>query len=396
MSRILLGLCGGIAAYKACELVRLLVKRGHEVRVVATPNALEFVSELSLQTVSGAPVRSELLSMSGESEISHIELADWAEVALIAPATANTLAKLAHGIADDLLTTVCLATQARLVLAPAMNVNMYAHPATQENLATLAKRGASIVGPASGELACGWEGEGRLVDLEVIAASAERAISVDDLAGEVVLITAGPTEEPIDPVRVLTNRSSGKMGFALAEAAARRGAEVILVSGPVHLPTPFGVDRIDVRTAVEMRDSVRQSLPRVSLAILAAAVADFAPSAAAPRKIKRAGTERMTLELERNPDILAEIVADRGQRTVVGFAAETDRVLENARDKLTRKGCDLIVVNDVSRSDIGFDVEGNEVSILGPGGEDVVEVPYAPKFEVAQRILDRAAEVHRR
>ncbi len=396
MSRILLGLCGGIAAYKACELVRLLVKRGHEVRVVATPNALEFVSELSLQTVSGAPVRSELLSMSGESEISHIELADWAEVALIAPVTANTLAKLAHGIADDLLTTVCLATQARLVLAPAMNVNMYAHPATQENLATLAKRGASIVGPASGELACGWEGEGRLVDLEVIAASAERAISVDDLAGEVVLITAGPTEEPIDPVRVLTNRSSGKMGFALAEAAARRGAEVILVSGPVHLPTPFGVDRIDVRTAVEMRDSVRQSLPRVSLAILAAAVADFAPSAAAPRKIKRAGTERMTLELERNPDILAEIVADRGQRTVVGFAAETDRVLENARDKLARKGCDLIVVNDVSRSDIGFDVEGNEVSILGPGGEDVVEVPYAPKFEVAQRILDRAAEVHRR
>jgi phosphopantothenoylcysteine decarboxylase/phosphopantothenate--cysteine ligase len=386
---------GGIAAYKACELVRLLVQRGHTLRVVATAHALEFVSPLALQTLSGAPVRSELFSLSDESQISHIELADWAEVVVIAPATANVLAKLATGLADDLLTTLCLAARAPLVVAPAMNVNMYRHPATQENLDRLAKRGAQLVGPGEGELACGWTGEGRLVDLEAIAAAAERAASPGPLRGEVVLIDAGPTAEPIDPVRVITNRSSGKMGFALAEVAARQGAEVILVAGPVALPTPPGVQRIDVETAREMRDAVLASLPRATLAILAAAVSDYSVSEPARAKLKREGAERMTLELVRSPDILREVVREARGQTVVGFAAETENVLANARAKLASKGCQLIVANDVSRADIGFDADRNEVAIVGPGAEAVVWVARASKREVAERILARALEVRR-
>jgi phosphopantothenoylcysteine decarboxylase/phosphopantothenate--cysteine ligase len=287
VSRICLGVSGGIAAYKACELVRLLRGRGHELRVVATAHALEFVSELTLQTLSGAPVRHQLLEASAESEISHIELADWADVFAVAPATANVLAKLAHGIADDLLTTVALATRAPLVVAPAMNVNMYRHPATQANLDVLAKRGARIVGPGEGELACGWVGEGRLVELDAIVGAIEQCGAEPTLRGEVVLVNAGPTAEPIDPVRVITNRSSGRMGFAIAEAAALRGAEVVLVAGPVALPTPHGVTRIDVETALEMRDAVLGALPRASIAILSAAVADYAPERAADAKIKR-------------------------------------------------------------------------------------------------------------
>jgi phosphopantothenoylcysteine decarboxylase/phosphopantothenate--cysteine ligase len=393
--RILLGVSGGIAAYKACELVRLLVQRGHEVRVVATRHALEFVSPLALQTLCGSPVRSELFSLTEESAISHIELADWAEVALLAPATANLLARLAAGLADDLLTTVCLATRAPLVAAPAMNVNMYRHPATQQNLDRLAKRGVSIVGPGEGELACGWTGEGRLVDLEQIAAAAERAASPGALRGEVVLIDAGPTAEPIDPVRVLTNRSSGRMGFALAEIAARQGAEVILVAGPVSLATPPGVERIDVETAGEMRDAVLANLPRATIAILAAAVSDYTAAAPAARKLKREAAPRLTLELVRVPDILREVVAGARGQTVVGFAAETEDVLANARAKLAAKGCQLIVANDVSRPDIGFDAERNEVSIVGPRPEDVVLVPKASKLEVAEHILARVLAVRR-
>jgi phosphopantothenoylcysteine decarboxylase/phosphopantothenate--cysteine ligase len=393
--KLLLGLSGGIAAYKACELVRLLVQRGHEVRVVATAHALEFVSPLALQALCGTPVRSELFSLPDESQISHIELADWADVVVIAPATANVLAKLAAGIADDLLTTVCLATRAPLVAAPAMNVNMYRHPATQENLDRLAKRGVRIVGPGEGELACGWHGEGRLIELDAIAAAAERAASPGSLRGEVVLIDAGPTAEPIDPVRVITNRSSGRMGFALAEAAAREGAEVILVAGPVALPTPAGVERIDVETALEMRDAVLASLPRATIAILTAAVADYAPAAPLDSKLKREDAPRLVLELVRNPDILAEVVRGARGQTVVGFAAETRDVLANARAKLARKGCHLIVANDVSRSDIGFDVDRNEVAIVGPRPEDVVAVPKASKLEVAARILARVLEVRR-
>ena len=396
MSRILLGVSGGIAAYKACELVRLLAQRGHELRVVATANALEFVSALTLQTLSGAPVRSELLAATAESEISHIELADWAEVFVVAPATANVLAKLAQGIADDLLTTIALATVAPLVVAPAMNVNMYRHPATQANLDVLAKRGARIVGPGKGDLACGWVGEGRLIEIDAIAAVAEGCVTEQSLGGEVVLVSAGPTAEPIDPVRVITNRSSGKMGFAVAEAAARRGAEVILVAGPAALPTPHGVQRVDVETALEMREAVLSALERATIVVLAAAVADYAPARAQQKKLKRENADSLTLELVRNPDILAEVVKRRGGRTVVGFAAETDHLLENARGKLARKGCDLIVANDVSRGDIGFDVDRNEVVILGPGPDDLREVPEGPKSEIAARILERVLEVRRR
>lgn len=396
MSRICLGISGGIAAYKACELVRILRQRGHELRLVATANALEFVSALSLQTLSGSPVRFQLLEPAAESEISHIELADWAEVFAVVPATANVLAKLAHGLADDLLTTVALATRAPLVVAPAMNVNMYRHPATQANLDTLAKRGARIVGPGEGELACGWVGEGRLVELEAVVAAIEQCTTEQVLRGEVVLVNAGPTAEPIDPVRVITNRSSGRMGFAIAEAAARRGAEVVLVSGPVSLPTPWGVQRIDVETALEMREAVLAALPRATIAILAAAVADYAPVRAEAVKIKREKRDALSLELVRNPDILAEVVSNRGTRTVVGFAAETNDLLENARAKLVRKGCDLIVANDVSRADIGFDVDRNEVVIVGPLPEDVREVPAAKKAEIAASILARVLEVRRR
>jgi phosphopantothenoylcysteine decarboxylase / phosphopantothenate---cysteine ligase len=396
VSKILVGISGGIAAYKACELVRLLAQRGHQVRVVATEHALEFVSALTLQTLSGAPVRSELLAAGAESEISHIELADWGDVLVIAPATANVLAKLAQGIADDLLTTVALASRAPLVVAPAMNVNMYRHPATQANLDLLAKRGARIVGPGAGDLACGWVGEGRLIELDAIAAVAEACVTEPSLRGEVVLVSAGPTAEPIDPVRVITNRSSGKMGFAVAEAAARRGAEVTLVAGPASLPTPYGVQRVDVETAAEMRAAVLGALERATIVVLAAAVADYAPARTEDKKLKREKADVLTLELVRNPDILAEVVKRRGSRTVVGFAAETDHVLENARGKLARKGCDLIVANDVSRSDIGFDVDRNEVVILGPGPDELREVPAGPKSEIAARILERVLEVRKR
>ncbi len=387
---------GGIAAYKACELVRRLRARGHDVRVIATANALEFVSRLTLQTLSGSPVRHELLEPAAESEISHIELADWAQVFAVVPATANVLAKLAHGLADDLLTTVALATRAPLVVAPAMNVNMFRHPATQANLDTLGKRGARIVGPAEGELACGWVGEGRLIELEAVVATIEQCATEPTLRGEVVLVNAGPTSEPIDPVRVITNRSSGRMGFAIAEVAARRGAEVVLVSGPVALPTPWGVQRIDVETAIEMREAVLAALPRATIAILAAAVADYAPSRAEGTKIKREKRDALTLELVKNPDILAEVVMRREGRTIVGFAAETDDLLENARAKLARKGCDLIVANDVSRADIGFDVDRNEVLIVGPRPEDVRSIPVAQKAEIAESILDRVIEVRKR
>jgi phosphopantothenoylcysteine decarboxylase/phosphopantothenate--cysteine ligase len=391
---LLIGVSGSIAAYKTCELIRLLRGRGHEVRVVATPNALRLVSELTLQTLSGHPVRSDPFSPAEESQISHIELADWAEVAVIAPATAAVIARLAHGMAEDLLTTVCLATRAPLVVAPAMNVNMYSHPATQSNLDSLAKRGVHLVGPGRGELACGWEGPGRLAVLDEIVAVVERIGTAPSLAGEVVLVTAGPTAEPVDPVRVLTNRSSGRMGFAIAEEAARRGAEVVLVAGPVHLPTPPGAHRIDVRTAGEMERAVLDALDRSTIVIKAAAVADYRVAEPEPRKTRR-GAEALTIRLVPTPDILAEVVRRKGSRTVVGFAAETHDVLESAREKLARKGCDLIVANDVSRSDVGFDVDRNEVWILGPSPGEVRHVPPAPKAEVAARILDRVREVRR-
>ncbi len=396
MSRILLGVSGGIAAYKACELVRELGREGHEVRVIATANALRFVSELSHQAVSGHPVRSGLFSAIDESEISHIELADWPELLLVAPATAQTLARLAHGLADDLLSTVCLATRAPLVVAPAMNVNMFQHPATQANLDLLAKRGVEIVGPDAGLLACGWEGEGRLANLAELVGAVGQRLGRGPLAGEVILVTAGPTAEPIDPVRVLTNRSSGKMGFAIAEEAARQGAEVLLVAGPVALPTPYGVEQVDVETTREMYDAVMAALPRATIVIKAAAVSDYRVAERAEQKIKREVRETLALQLVRNPDILASVAKEGGTRTVVGFAAETEDVLANARAKLERKGCDLIVANDVSRSDIGFDADRNEVHVVGPRPDEVVALPIASKRDVAAGILARIREVRGR
>lgn len=393
MSRVLVGVSGGIAAYKACELVRLLQNKGHEVRVAATPNALRFVSALTLQTLTGHPVRAELFSLTEESEISHIDLADWPEAVVVAPATAATIARLAHGMADDFLSTVCLATRAPVVVAPAMNVNMYNHPATRANLDLLAERGVRIVGPGTGELACGWEGEGRLADLEEIAGELEQLLSGGDLRGKTFLVTAGPTLEPIDPVRVITNRSSGRMGFAVAEEAARRGADVMLVSGPVSLPTPFGVKRVDVETMAEMRETVLEMLDPSDVVVLAAAVADYSLPNPSERKLKRAEGSNLVLELTANPDLSREVGLRKGDRTVVTFAAETEDLIENARGKLERKGCDLVVANDVSRADIGFGTERNEVEIIGPDPQEVIHVPSASKNEVAGRILDRIREI---
>jgi phosphopantothenoylcysteine decarboxylase / phosphopantothenate---cysteine ligase len=393
LGRVLLGVTGGIAAYKACELTRLLRRAGHEVRVVVTEHALRFVSALTLQALSGNPVRHDLFDPGAESEISHIELADWADVFAIAPATANTLAKLAQGQADDLLTTLALAIRAPLLLAPAMNVNMFRHAATQANLDLLAKRGACFVGPASGELACGWEGEGRLSEPAAIAAQIERLLGSGRLAGETVLITAGPTAEPVDPVRVITNRSSGKMGYAIAEEAAARGAEVVLVSGPVALSTPHGVTRIDVETTQQMLDAVLGALERATIVIAAAAVSDYRVAAPAARKMKREGRTSLSLELVQNPDISVEVARRKGSRLLVGFAAETEELLRNAREKRARKGYDLIVANDVSRPEIGFSSDNNEVLLIGPQDADVVQVPEGSKRDVARRILDRVAEL---
>jgi len=389
--RILLAVSGGLAAYKIPELVRLLRREGHEVRCIATEAALEFVTPLVLQTLTGLPVRTRLFDASEEGQIDHIALADRAELLLIAPATANVLARLAHGLADDLVTTVALATRAPLLIAPAMNVNMWQHPATRENVRVLRERGAELVGPESGSLACGWEGEGRMAEPAAIAAAAERRLGPADLAGLRLLVTAGGTRERVDAVRFLGNRSSGKMGFAIAACAARRGAEVVLVAGPSALATPAGVDRVDVESALEMRDAVLERLPKADVVIKSAAVADFRPSAPQARKIKKEDLGEgagMTLELVCNPDILAEVSRRKGDRVVVGFAAESHDVIASARRKLERKGCDLVVANDISQEGAGFDADTNAVSFVWPGGE-VESLPPLPKSEVASRLLDR-------
>jgi phosphopantothenoylcysteine decarboxylase/phosphopantothenate--cysteine ligase len=389
--RVLLAVSGGIAAYKVPELVRALDRAGHDVRCALSESAAHFVSPLVLQTLTREPVRQSLLDPGEEGRIGHIDLADWAEAVVLAPATANRIAKLAAGIADDLVGTLLLATRAPLLVAPAMNVNMWEHPATQANLATLRARGVRLVGPAAGELACGWEGMGRMAEPLEIAAGVERLLAGASLAGERVLVTAGGTREPIDGVRALVNRSSGKMGFALASEAARRGAEVTLVAGPVALATPPGVERVDVETALEMRAAVVERMPRTSVVVMAAAVADFRPADPVAGKIKKEELgpgEGLQLRLVQNPDILAEISRERGARVVVGFAAESTDVIAAARRKLARKGCDLLVANDVSRSDAGFEADRNAVALLTPDGE-VEELPLLDKREVAARIWDR-------
>jgi phosphopantothenoylcysteine decarboxylase/phosphopantothenate--cysteine ligase len=389
--RILVAVSGGIAAYKVPELVRALDRQGHELRCMLTEAASEFVSPLVLQTLTRQPVRMQLLDAGEEGRIGHIDLADWAELVVVAPATANLLAKLAAGIADDLVSTVLLATRAPVLVAPAMNVNMWEHAATTANVATLRARGVAFVGPGTGALACGWEGAGRMSEPAEIADAVALALGTRSLAGERVLVTAGGTREPIDAVRALVNRSSGKMGFALASEAARRGAEVVLVAGPCTLPTPAGVRRIEIETALELRAAVHAELSAASVVVMAAAVADFRPADPQAEKIKKedlAAGAGLELRLVENPDILAEISRERGARIVVGFAAESRDVIAAARRKLARKGCDLLVANDVSRSDAGFESDRNAVALLSPDGE-VEELPLLDKTEVAARIWDR-------
>jgi phosphopantothenoylcysteine decarboxylase / phosphopantothenate---cysteine ligase len=391
--RITLGVTGGIAAYKSAELVRRLQDEGHTIQVVMTRAARDFITPLTFAALSGQRVITDLFSgepsASGslESAIDHIAVAQRTDLLLVAPATADVLAKFARGIADDFLTTLHLAVTAPMVVAPAMNVNMWQHVATQENVTALRARGVRIVEPSAGYLACGMIGAGRLAELDaILAAVREIAKGQQDLLGETILVTAGPTCEDIDPVRYLTNRSSGKMGYAVAVAAARRGARVVLVSGPTALSTPEGVERVDVRTAEEMLRAVQARFAGSTIGIFAAAVADYRASQQSSEKIKR-GKEALTLRLEPNPDILATLARDKGERLVVAFAAETENVAENARKKLAEKNADLIVANDVSAEGAGFDGETNIVTLFSRDGRDL-PLPKLTKSEVADRILD--------
>ena len=393
--RILVAVTGGIAAYKVPELIRILRRAGACVRCAMTPASEEFVSPLVLQTLTGHPVRTDLFDASQEGEIDHISLADWAELVILAPATANTLAKLSGGFADNLVSAVLLATRAPILVAPAMNVNMWEHPATRSNMETLRQRGVCEIGPEVGELACGWEGAGRMSQPEAIAAEAELLLGSRDLAGEVVLVSAGGTREPIDSVRFLGNRSSGKMGFAVAAEAALRGADVVLVAGPTPLVTPAGVRRIDVQTALEMRDAVLAEFEAATITVMAAAVADFRAAQPSELKIKKedlADDSGLTLELIRTPDILAELCARKGDRSVIGFAAESHDLMASAQRKIARKGCDLLVANNISSETSGFDADDNAVVFVWPDGE-IEELPTLPKRDVAAQLLDRVAKL---
>lgn len=388
---IVLGVTGGIAAYKAAELVRELVRAGTKVHVVMTQSAQAFITPLTFQTLSGNPVITELFSLIEESEIGHIALADKAEVLVIAPATANMIGKIAGGIADDMLTTIVMATKAPVLLAPAMNVHMWENPGCQENIQKLRSRGFHFIDPEPGELACGYEGKGRLAEVSAIVEEIRAILSPQDFARETVLITAGPTEESIDPVRFITNRSSGKMGFAMAHAALRRGAEVILISGPTALPPPPKVKFIGVRSTAQMREAVLTNLKNASILLMAAAVSDYRPRQAAAGKIKKSQAE-MVLALERNPDILAEAGRQKDHRILVGFAAETENLLRNARSKLKEKNLDLIVANDVTLPGAGFEVDTNIVKFLDRSRK-VEELPLMTKEELADRILDRVTQL---
>jgi phosphopantothenoylcysteine decarboxylase/phosphopantothenate--cysteine ligase len=395
--RITLGVSGGVAAYKSAELVRRLQQEGHSVQVVMTRAAREFITPLTFAALSGQKVITDLFSGEGsadgsanlESAIEHIAVAQRTDLLVVAPATADTLAKFARGIANDFLSTLYLASTAPVVVAPAMNVNMWQHHATQENMAILRARGVRIVEPGEGYLACGMTGPGRLAGQEEIVKAIQEVMqSKYDLTSETVLVTAGPTCEDIDPVRFLTNRSSGKMGYAIAEAAAARGARVVLVSGPTALETPRGVERLDIRSTNEMMQAVQQHFSASTIAIFAAAVSDYRASKTSSSKIKR-GAESLTIHLEPNPDIIATVAREKGERLVVGFAAETDNVAENARKKLTAKNADLIVANDVTAEGAGFNVDTNVVTFFARDGREVI-LPKLSKAEVAQRILNEA------
>ena len=396
--KIALGVSGGIAAYKAAEVLRLLQDRGLRVQVIMTEAAQEFVRPLTFAALSGEKVITGMFEAGAESPnidsaIEHISVAQSIDALLVVPATADVIAKFAQGIANDFLSTLYLATTAPVVIAPAMNVNMWNHPATQANLEVLKKRGVRIVEPGEGYLACGMTGPGRLAENDLIVAAVLETLGISqELAGETVLITAGPTREKIDPVRYLTNRSSGRMGYALAEAALRRGARVLLVSGPVAIDPPAGAELTRAETSEQMRDAVLQLFPQATIVIKTAAVADFRPKFVADQKLKRKGP--LTLDLEPTPDILAELSRRKTAQLIIGFAAETENVLENARKKLSTKALDAIVVNDVSRQGIGFDSERNAVTIITH--DEVIEVPETTKLEVAQRVLDVVARLKNR
>ena len=398
-STVLLGVTGGIAAYKSAELVRALQADGHAVRAVLTKAATKFITPLTIASLTGNKVITDLFDDSSPDEtlhsaIAHIDVAQRADVLLVAPASADMLAKFALGLADDFLSTAHLAFRGPLVLAPAMNTNMWEHPATRENLAALRARGARIVEPGVGELACGTVGPGRLAELDDIVAAVRSALSSEGyLQDECVLITAGPTREALDPVRYISNRSSGRMGFALANEAARRGARVVLIAGPVALPTPPGCERIDVESAAEMHQSVLQHLGEASFAIMAAAVADYRPDHAADRKLKkRDGLPQ--LSLEETPDILQSAAANKGDRVLVGFAAETHDLEANGRRKLRSKGCDLVVANPVGGA-TGFDSELNQGTLLAADGS-MQRLDPMSKAEMAGRILDEAIRLRKR
>jgi len=398
--KVALGVSGGIAAYKAAEVLRLLQDRGIRVQVVMTQGAQQFVRPLTFAALSGEKVITDMFAGAGDekgqpnidSAIEHIAVAQSIDALLVVPATADVLAKFAQGIANDFLTTLYLATTAPVVVAPAMNVNMWNHPATQANLDILRKRGVRIVLPGDGYLACGMTGPGRLAENDLIVAATMEALGASqELAGETVLITAGPTREKIDPVRYLTNRSSGRMGYALAEAALRRGARVLLVSGPTAITPPGGAELTSVESAEQMRQATLNLLPEATIVIKTAAVADYRPKNTADQKIKRKGA--MSIELEPTCDILAEVARNKGSQIIVGFAAETENVLENARKKLVTKSLDAIVVNDVSREGVGFDSDRNAVTIITQS--EVIEVPETTKWEVAQRVLDQVVRLRK-
>jgi len=400
--KIALGVTGGVAAYKAAELVRRLQQEHLDVQVVMTRAAQEFVTPLTFAALTGQKVITDMFAAADaapanvESAIEHIAVAQRIDMLLVAPATADILAQFAHGIAGDFLGTLYLATKAPVVVAPAMNVNMWDHPATQENLATLRVRGVHVVDPGEGYLACGMTGAGRLAATEAIVEKVRAVLGLRrDLEGRTVLVTAGPTREDIDPVRFLTNRSSGKMGYALAEAAIRRGARAILVSGPTDLTVPAGADWVPVRTSDEMHRAVRERSAEADIVIMAAAVADYRPAAPHTQKLKR-GEGSLTLQLEPTPDILAELGREKGSRSrvLVGFAAETADLAANARAKLARKGADMIVANDVTQEGAGFDRDTNIVTLFLRDGREI-PLPKLPKFEVADRILDQVLQIRK-
>ncbi|WP_143870419.1 bifunctional phosphopantothenoylcysteine decarboxylase/phosphopantothenate--cysteine ligase CoaBC [Catenovulum sediminis] len=387
--KILLGISGGIAAYKSAILARRLVEQGAQVRVVMTPAAQQFITPLTMQAVSGTPVASDLLDPNAEAAMGHIELAKWADLILIAPASADIIARLAQGLANDLLSTLCLASSAPVVLAPAMNQQMWAAPATQRNIETVKQDGRFIIGPASGEQACGDVGLGRMLEAEDIVEQLPALFLPQVMTGKKVVITAGPTQEAIDPVRYISNHSSGKMGYALAHAAQLLGAQVTLISGPCALKTPLGITKIAVKSAQQMLQAAERYSPNCDVFIACAAVADYKVSQVADQKIKK-HQHQISLQLERNPDVLATIAQQIEKPFCVGFAAETQDVANYAKDKMQRKNLDMIVANDVSQQNIGFNSEENAVTVFWPNGEQ--NFPTMHKLQLAIQLIQLVAK----